>query len=84
MVAPLPELETRMFFDAPERSFWKIPLRVNHRNPSWLQRMLELFVTARLRNLEPAVVFELSYHLSAVHCGASFQLKNTHFVYTLQ
>jgi hypothetical protein len=46
--------------------------------------MLELLMASGLRDLEPAVLLELADNLPAVHCGAPFQLKNTHFVYTQQ
>ena len=84
MVAPLPELETGLFFDAPESSFRNIFLGVNNRNPAGLGRMLELLVAAGLPNLEPAVLLELADDLAAVHRGRPFHLKNTHFVYTHQ
>jgi hypothetical protein len=84
MVAPLPELEARLFFDAPERSFRNISLWVNDRNPSSFDGMLELFVAPGLRNFEPAVLLESANDFPAVHRGASFHLKNTHFVYTHQ
>jgi len=73
-----------LFFDAPESSFRNISLWVYNRNPSRLDGMLELLVASGLRNLEPAVVFEPSNDFPAVHRGAPFHLKNTHFVYTLQ
>jgi hypothetical protein len=46
--------------------------------------MLELLVAAGLRNLEPAVLSELADDLPAIHAGAPFHTKNTHFVYTHQ
>jgi hypothetical protein len=67
MVAPLPELEARLFFDAPERSFRNIFFGVYNRNPSGLERMLELLMAAGLRNLEPAVVPEPANDFPAVH-----------------
>ncbi len=73
-----------MFFDAPERSFRNISLWVNDRDPSSFDGMLELFVAPGLCNLEPAVLLESANDFPAVHCGASFHSKNTHFVYTHQ
>src|ERR1035441_5883526 len=70
MVAPLPELETRLFFDAPEGSFRNISLGVHNRNPARFDRMLELLVAARLRNLEPAVLLESANDFPTVHRGA--------------
>jgi hypothetical protein len=67
MVAPLPELEARLFFDAPEGTYRNISLGVDNRNPSWLYGMLELLMTAGLPNLEPAVVFEPANDFPAVH-----------------
>jgi len=84
MVAPLPELEARLFFDALESSFRNIFLGVNNRAPARFDRMLELLVAAGLRNLEPAVLLEPADDFPAVHRGAAFHLKNTHFVYTHQ
>jgi hypothetical protein len=82
MVAPLPELEAGLFFDAPECSFWNVPLRVNNCNPTRLGGMLELLVAAGLRNLEPPVIGEPADDFPAVHCGASFNLR-IHIPYTL-
>src|ERR1035438_5399466 len=82
--SPLPELEARLFFDAPQGSFRNILLGVNNRDPARLDRMLELLVAAGLRNLEPAVLLELADDLPAVHTGAPFHTKNTHFMYTHQ
>lgn len=84
MVAPLPKLQTRLLFNAPESSFRNILLGVNNRNPARLDRMLELLVAASLRNLEPADLPEPADDLPAVHSGRPFHLKNTHFVYTHQ
>src|SRR5271157_715260 len=67
MVAPLPELEARLFFDAPERSLRNISLRVDYRNPSRLEGMLELLVAAGLPYLGPAVVFESANGFRAGH-----------------
>src|ERR1035437_2484658 len=82
MVAPLPELEAGLFFDAPECSFWNVPLRVYNCNPSRLGGMLELLVAAGLRNLEPPVIGEPADDFPAVHCGASFNLR-IHIPYIL-
>jgi hypothetical protein len=82
MVAPLPELEAGLFFDAPERSFRNVPLGVNNRNPARLDGMLELLVAAGLRNLEPAIAGEPADDFPAVHSGASFHLR-IHIPYTL-
>jgi hypothetical protein len=84
MIDPLPELETGLFFDAPESSLGNILFWINNRNPSRLDWMLELLVTASLRNLEPAVLLESANDFTAVHCGASFHFKNTHCVHTHQ
>ena len=84
MVAPLPELEARLFFDAPESSFRNISLGVDNRDPARLDGMLELLVAAGLRHFKPAIVFELANDFPAVHRGVPFHLKNTHFVYTHQ
>jgi hypothetical protein len=84
MVNPLPELEAGLFFDTPESSLGNISFGVDNRNSSWLDRMLELLVASRLRNLEPAVLLESANDFTAVHCGASFRFKNTHSVYTDQ
>jgi len=73
-----------LFFDAPESSFGNILLREDNRNPSWILGMLELLVASRLPHLEPAVVFELANDLPAVHRGAPFPLKNTHFLHIHQ
>jgi len=67
MISPLPELEAGLFFDTPERSFRNVPLGVNNRNPARLGGMLELLVTASLRNLEPAVVSEPADDFPAIH-----------------
>ena len=84
MVAPLPELEARLFFDASEGAFGNISLWGNNRNPAGLDRMLELLMASGLRDLEPAVLLEPADDFPAVHRGAAFHLKNTHFVYTHQ
>jgi hypothetical protein len=84
MVAPLPELEARLFLNALESSFRNISFGVHNRNPARFDGMLELFVAPGLRNLEPAVLQELANDLSAVHRGASLPFKNTHSVYTHQ
>jgi hypothetical protein len=84
MVAPLPELEARLFFDAPERTLGDIPLRGHNRNPAGLDGMLELFVAPSLRDLAPSVLLEPADDFTAVHRGASSLLENTHFVYTHQ
>ena len=73
-----------MFFDAPERTFRNISFGVYNRDPSWLERMLELLVTAGLRYLEPAVVLEHANDFPAVHRIAPLTYENTHFVYTHQ
>jgi hypothetical protein len=73
-----------LFFDALEGSDGNIPLRVDYRHTSWLDRMLELLVAARLGHLEPVVGFEPANHFPAVHRGFPVPLKNTHFVYTDQ
>jgi hypothetical protein len=57
---------------------------VDNRNPSWLDRMLELLVASGLRNLEPAVLLEFANDFTAAHRGASFRSRNTHSVYTDQ
>jgi hypothetical protein len=67
MVAPLPELDARLYFDASERSFRYISLGVDNRNPARLDGMLELLMATGLRNLEPAVVFEPANDFPAVH-----------------
>ena len=73
-----------MLFNAPQGSFRNIFLGINNRDPAGLDGMLELLVTAGLRDLEPAVLLEPADHFPAVHFGAPFRLENTHFVYTHQ
>jgi hypothetical protein len=66
----LPELESRLFFNAPKYSFRHISLGGNNRNPTLLDGMLELLVAAGLPDLEPAVLLKPADNLPAVYGGA--------------
>jgi hypothetical protein len=80
----LAELNSGLFFDAFESSNWNVWPGKRCSDSARFDRVFELFVASGLRNLEPAFIFEPANHLSAVHRGTPFHLKNTHFVYTDQ
>src|ERR1039457_2815102 len=82
MVPPLLELEASLFLDALERSGRNILLGGRHRNPAWLDGMLELLVAARTCHLEPAVLLEPADDFPAVPRGAPFRSR-IHISYTL-
>ena len=84
MIPSLVELDSRLFFDAFESSNWNVLSGKRHGDPARFHGMLELLVTPSLRNLEPALIFELANDFPAVHGDAPLHLKNTHFVYTDQ
>src|SRR5580658_5079806 len=79
---PLSELDSRLLFNALERSNRDLLPGIWHRYTAGLYRMLELLMAARLRNLKPAVCPKHFDNLTAVHFVHSSTTR-IHTSYTL-
>jgi hypothetical protein len=81
------QFDTRLFFDALQRSYGDVSLRVWDRHPAILHRVFELLVAAGLIHFAPTITRVNALMMSILSTRDSsrvLSLNNTHTIHTCQ